>query len=180
MVELFQAGASHVDIAKQLKVATKTVQRGLARYFETDCRFPVGIDATQAEAMRTEQREHAETAQRRLLSRIDRLHRLEPEDAEAECMISNAIAKASDSVIKASDHLASMFGLHAPRGDVNRTTNNNLIVIDSPEGALLKMLSQKVPKEIYEMDEAPLLLGEVGVAGLSAHPGGEGDYCVAE
>jgi hypothetical protein len=130
-VRLCQAGVPSEKIAAQLGVSTRMVQKYLTTFLQTDCKFPVGLNASEIELMRCEQREHVEGFQRALLRQREKLEAITLYSPEEATAVSSALAKLSDSFMRSNERLASMFGLDArePQPAPANVTNNNLVLV---------------------------------------------------
>ena len=128
---LCQQGLSNDEIAKKLGIGVVTVVKYLNRYLQTDSRFPAGIDAGKAELMRSEQREHLEGFQRRLLTRAEKLASIAAYSPDEACALASATAKLCDSYTRVSERISAMYGLDAPRPQpVPASVTNNVVVMD--------------------------------------------------
>ena len=123
IVKLSLAGWSNEDIAAHKGITEQTVINHYHKFLESS-KYPVA-DVEQVHVMRQAQRVQIEANQRLLVQHIDRLHNLVPADNGEECEISAAICKCQDSYIRSSDHLASMFGMFAPKVVTGNGTVNN-------------------------------------------------------
>lgn len=131
IVKLSLAGWSNEDIATEKGISQATVNNHYHKFLESS-KYPVA-DVEQVHVMRQAQRVQIEANQRLLVQHIDKLHNLVPADNREECEISAAICKCQDSYIRSSDHLASMFGMFAPKesngsgsGSVTNNTQINM------------------------------------------------------
>jgi predicted transcriptional regulator len=126
---LCQQGLSNDEIAKKLGIGVVTVVKYLNRYLQTDSRFPAGIDVGKAELMRSEQREHLEGFQRRLLNRAEKLASIAAYDPSEACALASATAKLCDSYTRVSERISALYGLDSPRPQpATQVTNNNVLV----------------------------------------------------
>jgi transposase-like protein len=147
---LCQQGVSNEEIAKKLGIGEVTVAKCLRRFLESDSRYPVGINATQVELMRAEERQMLESHRQRLLARAHHLSKRLPYSMEEECMLAAAECKINDSLVKNSERIASMYGLDPPRPQASpmvNITNNTIAVLSSPAIERLKArrLAQSQP-----------------------------------
>jgi hypothetical protein len=141
-VLLNRKGLSNQEIAAQLSISTRTVQRHLNRFLEIDARYPAELNAETVQVMRAQAREDVEASQRRILKRVEHLMTLQPDSVAEECKIADSIFRGSDAFIRGSERVAEMFGLNAPR-DVPVTNNNLQVnVTGASEVAVLRDLAR--------------------------------------
>jgi hypothetical protein len=141
-IDLNRKGWSGEKIAKHMGCTTQTIRNYLRRFLETESRYGIETTPETVAEMRAEALDHIQTNQRRILQRMERLQALQPEDVDEEVAIAVAICKSSDSFIRASEHVANMFGLMAPKAQVSTTTNNNLMISGGDEVAYLRDLAR--------------------------------------
>jgi Homeodomain-like domain len=137
IVALNHAGYSNEEIAAKKGCSTNTVRRHYHKFLEVDCKYPVGLDASQVDLMRAEQREHLESYQRRLAARRETLNKVVPADVNEEAMITTALCKLSDSNVRITDQLAGMFGLNAPTNNNTVNTQINILQMEQEARRLL-------------------------------------------
>lgn len=152
VAQLCQAGWSNEKIAEETGYGLTTVRRYLRDYLETDSRFPVGINASQAELMRAEQRQHIETFQQNLLLELDgwSKRKTSPYAIEERAIVADKLCKLSDSFIRSSERLSAMYGLDAPKAVPGTTTvtNNTMFITAMLEE--LKAKREGVPIQLED------------------------------
>jgi Homeodomain-like domain len=130
-VQLCQQGWSNDRISEEMGCNRHTVNRYLRTYLETDSRFPVGINASEAQLMRAEQRQFIESAQQKLLSELDGWSKHQTYGIEDRAILADKLCKLSDSLVRTSERLSAMYGLDAPKAAPTpaSVTNNTQINI---------------------------------------------------
>jgi DNA-binding Lrp family transcriptional regulator len=127
-VLLNRRGFSNEQIAEQLAISTRTVQRHLNRFLESGARYPAELSVEAVKLMRAQAREDIEASQRRILQRLDRLMTLEPGSISEETRVADSLFKGCDSYLRGAERIAEMCGLNAPRDGNGATVNNNLLL----------------------------------------------------
>jgi hypothetical protein len=139
VVELSSAGHSGIEIAEQLGISPKTVQRCLKRFIEVDSRYPCGLDAGQVESMRVEELNTLEHYQRQIALRLSRMS--EPTTFAQETKAVEVAAMAGSAYVKLSEQKARLFGLNSVKPEVSNVTNN-LLITGTTEVDYLKNLAR--------------------------------------
>jgi predicted transcriptional regulator len=155
--QLCQKGWTHEMIAAELGCSLFTVNRYLKAYLATDSRFPVGINASQAEVMRAEQREHLEGAQQKVLAELDgwSKHKTSSYSVEERGIVADKICKLSDSLVRSSERISAMYGLDAPRptpGSTTTTVTNNTVFLT---GMLEELKAKRVAIQLEDSNAEP-------------------------
>jgi IS30 family transposase len=146
VVEMSSAGQSGIEIAEQLGISAKTVQRHLKKYIETDSRYPTGLDAGQVESMRVEELNTLEHYQRQIALRLSKMS--EPTTFVQEAKAVEVAAMAGSAYVKLSEQKARLFGLNAAKPEGSGTVTNNLMITGTSEVDYLKNLARLKELEI--------------------------------
>jgi hypothetical protein len=142
IVQMSREGMSNEDIARDLSITSKTVSRHMRKFLETDSKYPVNLGPEVVDLMRSEDLDQTQNNQRRILQQMEQLQSLEPEDISERVAVSTAICKCNDSYIRASEHIANMFGLIAPKPELRVTNNNSLTITGGDEIQYLRDLAR--------------------------------------
>jgi hypothetical protein len=151
---LCQQGWGHDKIAAEMGCSLTTVDRHLRRYLATDSRFPVGINATQAEVMRAEQRQYLESTQQKLLSELDgwSKHKTSPYAIEERAIVADKLCKLSDSLVRTVERISAMYGLDAAKPTAASTSvTHNTVFISS---MLEEIKAKRAAVPIVELEDA--------------------------
>ena len=139
-MERLYAGQSQRSIAQEFDVHPKTVQRAVLRFYETDAKYPAGLDATQVELMRTEEFNSLEHAQQQLALAHAAMPEPKSFNEHAEKVKVTALAAAT--LCKISERKSALYGLNSVQPAAASSVTNNLMITGTTEVDYLKNLAR--------------------------------------
>jgi Helix-turn-helix domain len=139
IVQKSRQGMSNEDIAAEMGICTKTVQRHMRRYLETDSKYPVNLGPEVIDLMRSAEWDGLEQMQRFI---VQSFVQLQPVTFAERARAAEVAARAGEAYTKLSERKAAMFALNAPTKPESHTTNNNLMLGATDEITFLRDLAR--------------------------------------
>jgi hypothetical protein len=140
IMEKVHAGQKQYLIAKELGVSSKTIQRAVKKFLESDSKYPAGMDASTVELMRTEEFNSLDDAQAKLALAYAKLPN--PVSFDEHCEKIKVTALAAATLVKISERKSALFGLNAVVASGNSPTINNLMIAGGDEIQYLQNLAK--------------------------------------
>jgi hypothetical protein len=116
---------SNEEIAAEMGICTKTVQRHMRRFLETDSKYPTNLGPEKIELMRSSEWEDLEQQQRFI---VQSFMKLQPSTFAEHAKVAEIAGKNGEAYCRLSERKAAIYGLDAPTKPEGHTVHNTLML----------------------------------------------------